>query len=102
MQRNPLFLLSFLVILNLMFLVQSYPSMAAFPEKRVALVIGNSAYQNTPALANPRNYATEIGKVLKRLGFEVDVKVDLTKSTLDKVLRQFGDRLEGAQVAVFY
>jgi uncharacterized caspase-like protein len=40
--------------------------------------------------------------VLKRLGFEVDVQVDLTKNTLDKVLRQFGDRLEGAQVAVFY
>jgi uncharacterized caspase-like protein len=87
---------------NLICWVQCLPSDAASPKKRVALVIGNSAYQNTPALANPRNYATEIGKVLKRLGFEVDVKVDLTKSTLDKVLRQFGDRLEGAQVAVFY
>jgi len=65
MQINTLFLLRFLVILNLMFLVQSYPSMAASPEKRVALVIGNSAYQNTPPLANPRNDATEMGNVLK-------------------------------------
>jgi hypothetical protein len=27
----------------------------AFAEKRVALVLGNSAYQNAPALANPVN-----------------------------------------------
>jgi hypothetical protein len=102
MHRNHSFLLRLLVIVNLICWVQCLPSDAASPEKRVALVIGNSAYQNTPALPNPRNDATEIGKVLKRLGFEVDVQVDLTKSTLDKVLRQFGDRLEGAQVAVFY
>ena len=102
MHKNHSFLLRLLVIVNLICWVQCLPSDAASPEKRVALVIGNSAYQNTPALPNPRNDATEIGKVLKRLGFEVDVQVDLTKSTLDKVLRQFGDRLEGAHVAVFY
>ena len=74
MQRNPLFLLRLLLILNLMFLIQIHQSMAASPEKRVALVIGNSAYQNTPPLANPRNDATEIAKALKRIGFDVDLK----------------------------
>ncbi len=100
MQRNPLFLLRFLVILNLMFLVQSYPSQAASPEKRVALVIGNSAYQNTPPLANPRNDATEMGKVLKRIGFDVDV--DATKPQMDQALRRFGNNLAGSIAAVFY
>jgi hypothetical protein len=102
MQRNNLFLLRFLVILNLMFLVQSYPSQAASPEKRVALVIGNSAYQNTPSLANPRNDATEMGKVLKRIGFDVDVVVDATKPQMDQALRRFGNNLAGAIAAVFY
>ena len=102
MQRNLPFLLRLLVILNLMFLIQNSPSHATSSEKLVALVIGNSANQNTPTLPNPRNDSMEIGKVLKRLGFDVDVQVDLTKHHLDKALRQFGDRLEGAQVAVFY
>jgi hypothetical protein len=69
MLRNPLFLLKLLIILNLMLLIQNHPTQAAGSEKRVALVIGNSAYQNTPPLANPRNDATEMGKVLKRIGF---------------------------------
>jgi len=86
MQGNPLFLLRLLVILNLMFLIQSHQSMAASPEKRVALVIGNSAYLNTPPLANPRNDATEIGKVLKRLGFDVEVVVDAIKPDMDQAL----------------
>ena len=73
MRKNPLFLLTIFIILNLMFMLQSHSSQAATSEKRVALVIGNSAYQNTPPLANPRNDATEIGKVLKRVGFDVDV-----------------------------
>ena len=36
-----------------------WPSIAQ-AEKRVALVIGNSAYQHTPNLANPRNDATDM------------------------------------------
>ena len=102
MLRNHLFLLRFLVILNLMFLVQSYPSQAASPEKRVALVIGNGAYQNTPPLANPRNDAMEMGKVLKRIGFDVDVVVDATKPQMDQALRRFGNNLAGSIAAVFY
>ena len=102
MRRNYSLLFTLLVIVILIFWIQCLPSHATSSEKRVALVIGNSAYQNTPALPNPRNDATEIGKVLRRLGFDVDVQVDLSKQQMDKALRQFGDRLEGAQVAVFY
>jgi len=64
MRRNRSFLLRLLVIVNLFFWVQCLPSHATSSEKRVALVIGNSAYQNTPALPNPRSDAMEIGKVL--------------------------------------
>ena len=39
--------------------------------KRVALVIGNSAYQRTAELQNPRNDAADMAAALKSLGFEV-------------------------------
>ncbi len=101
MQKKNPFLLRLLLILDLMFLI-SHASHVAASEKRVALVIGNSAYQNTPPLANPRNDATEMGKVLKRIGFDVDVVVDATKSQMDQALRRFGNKLDGSIAAVFY
>ena len=39
-------------------------------EKRVALIIGNGAYRNEPALPNPRNDAQDVDAALKRSGFE--------------------------------
>jgi len=95
-------LLKLLVIMNLLFLIRGQPALATTPEKRVALVIGNSAYQNTPPLANPKNDANEMGKVLKRVGFDVDVVVDATKSQMDQALRRFGNKLDGSNAAVFY
>ena len=85
MHRISLFLPRLLIILNLMFLIQSHSSHATTLENRVALVIGNSAYQNAPPLANPRNDATEMGKVLKRIGFDVDVVVDAAKPQMDRL-----------------
>ena len=102
MFKTQLLLLKLLVILNLTFLIQCHPLHAATPEKRVALVIGNSAYQNTPPLANPKNDAKEMGKVLKRIGFDVDVVVDATKPQMDQALRRFGNKLDGSSAAVFY
>ena len=85
MHRNLLFLSRLLIILNLMLLIQCHSSQAAASENRVALVIGNSAYQNAPTLANPRNDATEMGKVLNRIGFDVDVVVDAAKPQMDRL-----------------
>ena len=102
MHRNHSYLLKFFFIVNLIFWIQCIASQATPIEKRVALVIGNSAYQNTPPLANPRNDAIEMGKMLKRLGFDVDVVVDATKPQMDQALRRFGNKLEGSSAAVFY
>ena len=38
----------------------------SFADKRVALVIGNSNYKNTPALTNPANDATDVAQALRR------------------------------------
>ncbi len=43
---------------------------AGFAERRVALVVGNSAYPEAP-LTNPKNDATDVADALKRLGFDV-------------------------------
>ncbi|MBR1162476.1 caspase family protein [Bradyrhizobium elkanii] len=58
-------------------------SIPAFAERRVALVIGNSAYRNTVQLPNPRNDATDVARMLKSAGFEVVEGVDLDKRGMD-------------------
>lgn len=92
-----LFRAAFFAVLTL--LIATAPARA---EKRVALIIGNSAYQHVSALPNPRNDAKAMGAALAKLGFDVDVHTDLTKADTDKAVRKFGDRLEGASVALFF
>src|SRR5258708_26653309 len=43
----------------------------AYAEKRVALVLANSAYQNVPQLPNPANDGALIAATLKEAGFDV-------------------------------
>jgi hypothetical protein len=74
-------------------------------EKRVALVIGNSAYRSAPKLPNPAGDARLISDTLSSLGFLVvggGAQVDLTKTGFDDVLQAFGRELAGADVALFY
>ena len=70
--------------------------------KRVALVIGNSAYQRTAELQNPRNDATDMAAALKSLGFEVVEGFDLDKPGMDRKVRDFSVALSGADTGVFY
>ena len=74
----------------------------AAAEKRVALVIGNSAYENVPRLTNPSNDAADIAAKLKALGFEVVEGIDLGKRDMEKRIRAFAEALNGADVGLFY
>src|SRR5665647_1495175 len=77
----------------------------AAAEKRVALVVGNSAYQSVPRLDNPKNDALLVADTLKRLGFTLvggGAQVDLDKSNFDALVKRFGNQLIGADVALFY
>jgi len=79
--------------------------LAAFPaqgEKRVALVIGNSSYESTPALANPTNDADDIAAALQRIGFIVQVERNLTKRGMESALVQFARLAENADAALFF
>jgi hypothetical protein len=75
---------------------------AARADKRVALVIGNSAYQNTSELRNPSHDATDMAAALTRLGFQVTDGRDLDKRAMERTIRQFGLALEGADIALFF
>src|SRR5262249_23048511 len=71
-------------------------------ERRIALVIGNSAYQNTAELKNPQNDAQDISAALRRLDFEVLAGRDLDKRAMERLIRQFGVKLAGAGLAFFF
>lgn len=76
---------------------------SAHAEKRVALVMGNSAYKSAPRLANPVNDASLVGGMLKKAGFDqVDVKLDLNAAEMRRALRDFGGKAREAEVAVVY
>jgi uncharacterized caspase-like protein len=75
----------------------------AWAEKRVALVLGNSAYQNVAALPNPVNDGAVIAATLKDAGFDVvDSRHDLPAAETRRVLRDFADRARDADIAVVY
>ena len=86
----------------LLSLVSTLPASA---EKRVALVIGNSSYQNVTRLDNPRNDAALMADTLGALGFTLiggRAQLDLDKSAMDTAVQNFGRQVQGADVALFY
>jgi hypothetical protein len=75
----------------------------ALAEKRVALVVGNSAYQNVAGLPNPVNDGAVMAATLKDAGFDVvDSRHDLTALEMRRALRDFADRARDADIAVVY
>jgi hypothetical protein len=71
-------------------------------EKRVALIVGNTHYEHSPALSNPVNDANDIAAALKRLGFEVLLGLDLDKRAFDLKVRDFARTLNDADTALFF
>lgn len=74
----------------------------AHAETRVALVIGNSDYQNVSRLKNPANDATAMATALKGLGFTVVEGRDLTRAAFEASLRKFAGLVEDAEAAVVF
>jgi hypothetical protein len=64
-------------------------------DKRLALVIGNSAYKHTPGVNNPGNEAADVAAKLKQVGFEVIVGRDLDTIAMDRTIRSFAETLAG-------
>ena len=70
---------------------------------RTALVIGNGAYTNLSALANPGNDARDMASSLTELGFEVQLLVDASHESIEDAVLDFGEKLhKGGGVGLFY
>ncbi|MEO0418371.1 MAG: caspase family protein [Pseudomonadota bacterium] len=70
---------------------------------KVALIIGNSAYEHTAQLANPANDAELVAQAARRAGFDdVMVGSDLSIDGFRSALRAFREKADGAEVAMIY
>jgi uncharacterized caspase-like protein len=75
----------------------------AAAEKRVALVIGNSAYSRVGHLANPANDAAAFGALLKGVGFDVvETRRDLGIAEFRRAVGDFAAAVRGADIAVVF
>jgi tetratricopeptide (TPR) repeat protein len=70
--------------------------------RRVALVIGNGRYQHAAQLPNPPNDAADIALALRKLGFDVVEGRDLGKREMEDKIREFGRKLERADLALLF
>jgi len=88
----------------ILFLILWSACVVARPQERVALIIGNSNYANSP-LANPVNDARLIAATLRQLDFDVIEQLDVDENTMERAIQDFGDRLEDIgknAVGLFY
>lgn len=70
-------------------------------DRRVALVIGNGAYETAP-LKNPVNDAQDMAQALRELGFDVIYKENLNQNDMKRAIRAFGEKIRNGGVALFY
>jgi hypothetical protein len=92
-------------LVPLLFLSATFCAVPASADKRVALVVGNSAYRNVAILDNPAKDARLLADTLSSLGFTLvggGAQLDLDKPSLDRAVQAFGSQLAGADVGLFY
>ncbi len=89
----------YLAILVLVSILRQKPAPA---ERRVALVIGNAAYQWAGPLQSPTKDADAVANALTRLGFEVVKRHNLQINQRKDLLRDLEKRAKGAAWALVY
>ncbi|MGF1623253.1 MAG: caspase family protein [Alphaproteobacteria bacterium] len=75
---------------------------AEIDERRVALVIGNQAYQYAGELSQTRHDADEMAAALQAVGFDVMLVHDADRRQMQQSLNQFRRELRDADVALVY
>lgn len=69
--------------------------------RRVALVIGNSSYKDSP-LTNPVNDANDMAATLTGLGFDVLKHLNADQRQMKEAIRQFGERMQRGGIGLFF
>jgi uncharacterized caspase-like protein len=79
------------------------PAWPAADPSRLALVIGNSSYQDAP-LVNPANDARAISNLFSQAGFTVDSRLDARRSDMMAAIERFGvaAKRSDTRLVVFY
>ena len=77
-------------------------ALPAQAQDKVALVIGNGAYQNASALANPVNDARAVAEKLTAIGFDVALGEDLTGQQFRVALGEFSEKALNADLAIVF
>jgi hypothetical protein len=84
-----------------LFLCLGSPLAGQAAENRVALVVGNSSYPDSP-LKNPSNDARAMAEVLRKLDFDVIEIIDAGQKEMRRAIYDFGDKLKKDGVGLFY
>jgi hypothetical protein len=77
------------------------PNLNARNDRRVALVIGNATYKNSP-LRNPVNDSNDMAQSLKAVGFDVVQINNATLAQMREATRRFADKLALSDVGLVY
>lgn len=83
-------------------LITSINSLDANSGQWVALLIGNSSYQNVSKLKNPVHDAEDISKTLSNFGFKVLLRNNLDRRSMKNAIAEFGRESSNAEVALFF
>ena len=89
------------LLLGALALFGQFVSSTARAGERVALVIGNASYKESP-LRNPINDARAMAASLKDLGFEVISVENAGKETMERAIVEFTGRLDENSSGLFY
>src|SRR4051812_14154921 len=77
------------------------PGASANEGARVALVIGNSTYAESP-LKNPANDARSMAKSLRDRGFDVILRENASKKDMETAVADFGEKLTEGSTGLFF
>lgn len=71
-------------------------------EKRVALLIGNNAYESVPKLLTAVNDVRAVGARLRELGFSVSIVENQSRRAMSEALLAFDKAIQPGDIAFFY
>ncbi|MEZ5787725.1 MAG: caspase family protein [Xanthobacteraceae bacterium] len=100
-RKKPIYFTALAAVLGLWLVLIA--TAAARAERKVAFVVGNSAYQHADYLPNPIKDAQAMAEKFKQAGFEVvSTAYDNENLQFKRAIRHFEDIATGADIAVVY
>ena len=88
--------------LGLAALVLGLMSPPALAQKRVALLVGNDAYQNVPMLKTAINDTHALADALRKLNFSVIIAENQSRRAMSESLLAFDKAIEPGDMALFF